>query len=104
MARRLAKHLQPARAAPPVDRQTVRAHVAQAKESSKSSRWGLFKKDEPPLPPPASSPAPSASAGRDAVTMSAGAEEVTFRRENEMGIWESTTGWGIVVRVRIRNT
>ena len=99
MARRLAKHLQPERAAPPVDRQTVRAHVAQ----NKKSRWGLFKKDEPPPTPPASASASGAGASRDDVTMSASAEEVTFRRENEMGIWESRTGWGIVVRVRIRN-
>lgn len=30
------------------------------------------------------------------------AEEVTFRRENEMGIWESKTGWGIVVHLTPR--
>ncbi|UNI24504.1 hypothetical protein JDV02_010244 [Purpureocillium takamizusanense] len=36
------------------------------------------------------------------VAMAVDAQEVTFRRENEMGIWESRTGWGIVVRVRIR--
>lgn len=29
------------------------------------------------------------------------AEHVTFRRENEMGIWESKSGWGIVVRLRL---
>ncbi|KND94254.1 UDP-glucose 4-epimerase [Tolypocladium ophioglossoides CBS 100239] len=104
MARRLAKHLQPERAAPPVDRQAVRAHVAQAKENRKASRWSLFKKDEPPPPPPISSPASSASASRDDVAMSVGAEEVTFRKENDLGIWESSTGWGVVVRVRIRNT
>ncbi|PNY28365.1 UDP-glucose 4-epimerase [Tolypocladium capitatum] len=101
MARRLAKHLQPERAAPPVDRQTVRAHVAQMKESRKSSRWALFKKDDPQPPPPMSPPASSASASRDHVAMSVRAEEVTFRRENEMGLWESSTGWGIVVRPSI---
>lgn len=98
-ARRLARHLQPERAAPAVDRQTVRARAAQGRRS----RWGLFKRDEPPPPPvPPVSP-PASGPGRDDVTMSAGAEEVTFRRENEMGIWESRTGWGIVVRVRIRS-
>ena len=35
-------------------------------------------------------------------SMTARAEEVTFRRENEMGIWESKTGWGVVVRVLLR--
>jgi len=34
--------------------------------------------------------------------MSLRADEITFRGENEMGIWESRTGWGIVVRVELR--
>ncbi|KAL2755389.1 hypothetical protein ACRALDRAFT_1071316 [Sodiomyces alcalophilus JCM 7366] len=38
----------------------------------------------------------------DDVRMTAKAEEVTFRRENEMGIWESLGGWGIVVRIKMR--
>lgn len=29
------------------------------------------------------------------------AEHVTFRRENEMGIWESKSGWGLVVRLEL---
>lgn len=29
------------------------------------------------------------------------AEEATFRRENEMGLWESKTGWAIVFRFRL---
>lgn len=36
-------------------------------------------------------------------SMTVHADEVTFRRENEMGIWESKTGWGIVVQVSLRN-
>ncbi|KFH40866.1 hypothetical protein ACRE_084330 [Hapsidospora chrysogenum ATCC 11550] len=31
--------------------------------------------------------------------MSVRADEITFRGENEMGIWESKTGWAIVLRV-----
>lgn len=34
--------------------------------------------------------------------MTVRAEEVSFRRENELGIWESRNGYGIVVRVRKR--
>ncbi|KAF4333534.1 hypothetical protein FBEOM_12646 [Fusarium beomiforme] len=91
MAVRLAKYISPER----VDRQTVKAHVEQAK---KASRWGLFKKSEPSAPP-----APVIKVQEeDPVTMTVKAEEVTFRRENEMGIWEGKTGWGLVVRVKLR--
>ncbi|ROT35111.1 hypothetical protein SODALDRAFT_329287 [Sodiomyces alkalinus F11] len=65
----------------------------------------------PPSPP--SQPAAAAAAisrrgmrgirdDYDHVRMTAKAEEVTFRRENEMGIWESLSGWGIVVRIKMR--
>lgn len=91
LARRLAKYIQPER----IDRTVVKAHMAQEK---KSSRWGLFKKNDPT---PASPPPPPVQ-NKDPVTMTVDAEEVTFRRENEMGIWETSTGWGLVVRVKIR--
>lgn len=104
MARRLAKHLQPNRATASVDRQTVRAQVERSKEAKKSGRWSRFKKDD--LPAQAAQPtARSASATKshqDDISMSVKAEEVTFRRQNEMGIWESRKGWGLVVRVGIR--
>ncbi|KAJ4321154.1 hypothetical protein N0V84_005506 [Fusarium piperis] len=87
MASRLAKYISPER----VDRQVVKANVQQIKQDKKSSRWGLFKKAEPPQPPPAPV---RPSEDEDPVTMTVKAEEVTFRRENEMGIWEGKTGWG----------
>ncbi|KAM0351609.1 hypothetical protein ACHAPU_002619 [Fusarium lateritium] len=90
MALRLAKYISPER----VDRQVVKAHVEQAK---KASRWSLFKKTEPSTPP---TPIPQLQ--EEPVTMTVKAEEVTFRRENEMGIWEGKTGWGLVVKVKIR--
>ncbi|KAK3400421.1 hypothetical protein B0T20DRAFT_504846 [Sordaria brevicollis] len=37
----------------------------------------------------------------DKVAMTVRAEEVTFRRENEFGVWESVSGWGVVVGVRV---
>ncbi|KAL5619648.1 hypothetical protein FOVSG1_001870 [Fusarium oxysporum f. sp. vasinfectum] len=91
MAVRLAKYISPER----VDRQTVKAHVEQAK---KASRWGLFKKSEPSTPPALVVKAQE----EEPVTMTVKAEEVTFRRENEMGIWEGKTGWGLVVKVKLR--
>ncbi|RBQ66480.1 hypothetical protein FVER14953_09801 [Fusarium verticillioides] len=91
MAVRLAKYISPER----VDRQVVKAHVEQAK---KASRWGLFKKSEPSTPP---TPIVKAQE-EEPVTMAVKAEEVTFRRENEMGIWEGKTGWGLVVKVKLR--
>lgn len=35
------------------------------------------------------------------VSLTVNAEEVTFRKENDFGLWESMTGWGIVARVRL---
>ncbi|OLN87263.1 hypothetical protein CCHL11_03680 [Colletotrichum chlorophyti] len=109
LARRLAKQLQPE---PKLDRTIVRAVVEQAKEEKKASRWGLFRSgNEPPSPSPSATPPPPRQSMRSApatqeedVSMTVRAEEVTFRRENEMGIWEGTRGWGIVARVRIRKS
>ncbi|KAF4471670.1 hypothetical protein FALBO_1405 [Fusarium albosuccineum] len=95
MANRLARYLAPE----PVDRRAGKAHVQQAKQEKKSARWGLFKKAEPAPPPP---PPVQPREEEDPVTMTVKAEEVTFRRENEMGIWEGKTGWGLVVRIKIR--
>jgi hypothetical protein len=91
MAIRLAKYISPER----VDRQVVKAHVEQAK---KSSGWGFLKKNKPQIPEP---PKPKVQE-EDPVTMIVKAEEVTFRKENEMGIWEGKTGWGLVIKVKIR--
>lgn len=101
MARRLAASLQPA---VKVDRVTVRQQVEQQKggKEKKTSRLsGLLRRDVPvPLREPRANP-PSREEESDDVTMRVRAEEVTFRRENEMGIWESKTGWGLVVKVSI---
>lgn len=97
MARRLAKYLQPA---PRVDRRAVKTHVEQTKETKKTSLWGLFKKDEPaPAPAP---PITSNKLEDEGATMTVKADEVTFRTENDLGIWESRTGWAVVVRVRVK--
>ncbi|KAK2017041.1 hypothetical protein LZ32DRAFT_655245 [Colletotrichum eremochloae] len=111
LARRLAKRLQPE---PKLDRTVVSAVVEQAREEKKAARWGMFRSGTQ-LPSPSSSvsplprqpdmtAAPAAPRQEEDVFMTVRAEEVTFRRENEMGIWESMRGYGIVARVRIRKT
>ncbi|KAK1720272.1 uncharacterized protein BDZ83DRAFT_455718 [Colletotrichum acutatum] len=113
LARRLAKRLQPE---PRLDRTVVRAVVEQAKEDKKAGRWGLFRvgtdsssspsssSSAPPPPRQFIKPTSPSITFEENVSMTVRAEEVTFRRENEMGIWESMRGFGIVVRVRIRRT
>lgn len=93
MANRLAKYLQPKR----VDRQTVKVQMEKIKEVKKSNRWSLFKKPETPPPVVA-----RVREEEEDATMTIKAEEVTFRRANDFGLYESKTGWGIVVCVRIK--
>ncbi|KFA69451.1 hypothetical protein S40285_04605 [Stachybotrys chlorohalonatus IBT 40285] len=100
MARRLARSLQPERPAVdiPQDREVAPAQTKQ----KKTSRWKLFNAaDSQPSSP---SPSPSAPPPRESesnVTMSVRAEEIAFRRENDFGIWESKSGYAIVVRLRL---
>ena len=127
MARRLAKHLQPARhlTTQPTKPKAVAVQRPPERNSMFSS---LFKKQEP-RPVPAPEPVgqgpdskenpkmaplfqnsrlgrqrPSDEEARHHVSMQVRAEEVTFRRENEMGLWESRTGWGIMLRVILSQT
>ncbi|KAL7956786.1 NAD-dependent epimerase/dehydratase family protein [Trichoderma compactum] len=95
MARRLAKHLQPQRpAATPRNTQSIRDRCpSQANNSKKSGIWSLFKKSDEPARPVA----PVVEEHKDDVVMTAKAEQVTLRKENELGLWETLTGFGIVV-------
>ncbi|KAG6093498.1 hypothetical protein E4U30_004240 [Claviceps sp. LM220 group G6] len=105
LARRLAGHLQPAPETASFEKQTSYAEAGLSKQTAKKAgRWSFFSKETPrptaqgskhPMHLP--SPAPSCD-----VSMEVNAEEATFRRQNELGIWESKTGWGLVVRVCIR--
>ncbi|KAK4101251.1 hypothetical protein N658DRAFT_496547 [Parathielavia hyrcaniae] len=112
MAMRLAAYLRPE---PSLERKQVRAVVeerkAVEKEKSGWGRWGLGggkkKVAEPSLSvtAPAVSPglsSPGSGAEDDSVKMTVRAEEVTFRKENEFGLWESRTGWGIVVTIKVK--
>lgn len=96
MALRLAKHLQPPRQAS----SSTDGQAAKDRSSKKSGIRGLFKRSED---------APQNVASKEErpverVTMTTKAEEVTFRKENEFGVWETRTGWGIVLRVRIHSS
>ncbi|KAH7153264.1 hypothetical protein EDB81DRAFT_451779 [Dactylonectria macrodidyma] len=95
MASRLAKYLQPER-----PRRVAPLPFVAPVQPRKSSGWGMFKK--PDAPPSPSLPSQASRNEEEEVSMTVKAEEVTFRRENEMGIWESKTGWGLVVSIRIR--
>jgi hypothetical protein len=112
MARRLAAYLRPE---PNLERKRVQATVVERKvvekEKSGWGRWGLggsrkkaAEQSSPGLPSPVSPglPSPASPGEDDAVKMTVRAEEVTFRRENDFGVWESMSGWGIVVTVRVR--
>jgi hypothetical protein len=68
------------------------------------SRKKAAEQSSPGLPSPVSPglPSPASPGEDDAVKMTVRAEEVTFRRENDFGVWESMSGWGIVVTVRVR--
>ncbi|RFU81414.1 nad-dependent epimerase dehydratase family [Trichoderma arundinaceum] len=95
-ARRLAKHLQPERPAGPKSVQTP--DNGRTNRNKKSGIWGLFRKSDEAVRPAV----PAAEEPEDGVSMTARAEEVTFRRENELGLWETMTGWGIVLPADIQ--
>jgi hypothetical protein len=100
MARRLAGYLQPKEAVK-TERRDVRAEVEQTRKEK--GFFGLGRKRSE-ASTPASSPGCRSQAEKtdDGVSVRAQAEEITFRKENDFGIWESMSGFGIVVTVRVR--
>lgn len=101
MAARLARHLQPQRPIIAVDRQTV------AERARRPSRWNLFGGRLPGDTPPVATGSTTSQASirrveHEDITMKVVPREVTFRKENDFGIWESNRGWGLVVQVRVR--
>lgn len=104
MARRLAKQLQPSRATATATATASDDGLGRGKEEKKAAWWSLFRRGVSSAE--VSTPGPSSSESHvssDHVIMTVSAEESTFRRENDMGIWESKTGWGLVVRVCIHS-
>ncbi|KAL1837539.1 hypothetical protein VTJ49DRAFT_3662 [Mycothermus thermophilus] len=111
MARRIAGYLRPE---PNLQRKQVQAVVVEKKQEGKeekSGRWGLGlfgkgKKKEPLVAPPVGTPpgvAARTEVDEEVVKMTVKAEEVTLRRENEFGVWETKTGWGVVVTVKVKS-
>lgn len=112
-ARRLAAYLQPAPHVVKTERRAVQAAVVEEKMKNKKSGWGwgLGRKKgggggeassaatTPTSPTVAASPILGQD---DRVNMAVRADEITFRKENEFGVWESMSGWGIVVVVTIK--
>lgn len=97
LAIRLAKLLQPATPqAPP------QPPPPEPLPPARTSKWGALFKSPDPLEPARRAPRQVAEKVGDGVSMTVRAEEVTFRRENELGIWESRSGFGVVVRIRSR--
>ncbi|KAK4167032.1 hypothetical protein QBC43DRAFT_12408 [Cladorrhinum sp. PSN259] len=111
MARRLATYLRPEAN---MERKQVQKVAAEKKAEKASSsiwtRWGKGKKEteqqqQSVLGPTGLTgvvaPGPAVENKEDAVKMIVRAREVTFRKENDFGVWEGRSGFGIVVSVRV---
>ncbi|KAJ9160769.1 hypothetical protein NKR19_g2889, partial [Coniochaeta hoffmannii] len=107
MARRLAAYLQPKETVK-TERREVRAEVQREKEKKGLFGWGRkgYDAKKPEVQPAGADKGPVGQVVKqsEGVSMTVRAEEVTFRRENEFGVWESLSGFGIVVTVRVRRT
>ncbi|KAL2270695.1 hypothetical protein VTJ83DRAFT_66 [Remersonia thermophila] len=107
LARRIAAYLRPE---PNLQRKQVQAAVVEKKQEEKAGRWGLglfgkSKKKEPLVAAPDGTPpgvAAKVEVDEELVKMTVKADEITLRRENEFGVWETKTGWGVVVRVKVK--
>ncbi|KAI1460961.1 hypothetical protein F4805DRAFT_416129 [Annulohypoxylon moriforme] len=112
MAQRLATYLQPKqeKKAPVEQRSVVQAvveHRIPAKKEKKGWLWGRRASRETPSETPSTPAEIETEVDRPqeeqkGAEMNVTAEEVAFRQENELGIWESFRGWGIVVAVKVR--
>lgn len=95
LASRLCKHL---RYEPPQPKPEPQPVEPPQQRPTKKGWGGFFRKAEPV-------PVRFQSAPRvqdDGVDFTVQPKTVSFRRENEMGIWESKSGYGLVVRIRVR--
>lgn len=119
MAHRLAAYLRPE---PNLNRRHIQAVVANGSapspgaasstgsSSGSTSRWGWGRLGKKQQEKKAASPAPPRSPNSPLLSpgeteradMTVKVEEVVFRTVNDFGIYESLSGWGIVVTVKIR--
>jgi hypothetical protein len=104
MANRLASYLQP-KPDPRTLELPARKEEIMPKPEASTSRgfWGR-KKSTTVVPERKQEPKPEMSGvkdGEDKVSMDVNAEEMVFRTENDLGIWETERGYGIVVKLRV---
>lgn len=80
-----------------IDRSSVSSEGASGPTTPRRVAGGdvLGPLDEQPLP------SPQNSSDEARAVMNVSAQEVAFRKENDFGIWESTSGWAIVVQVKV---
>lgn len=106
MARRLAGYLQPKETVK-TERREVRAEVQKEKEKKGLFGWGRKGSDKRPAEVVSvgdKGPVGPVMPETEGVSMVVRAKEVTFRKENEFGVWESLSGFGVVVTIRVRRT
>lgn len=72
-------------------------------KSPMRSFFGLSRKPRSPVEPtvPKIQNKSFATVFLGSVQVNVEAEEVTFRRENDFGLWESSSGWAIVIKVTV---
>jgi hypothetical protein len=95
MAERLASYLRPR----PVDLPPRPARTKSLPVEAASSKWSLWSRKSAARP--AVSPVDVKAADLPKVAMVVKAEEVVFRAESELGLYENQTVWGIVIRIRV---
>lgn len=106
MARRLAGYLQP-RERVETGRREIMAQVKKDKERKGLLGWGRKTSDAKPAEASAGSKGPQVgpvATETEGASMTVRAREVTFRKENEFGVWESLSGFAVVVTIRVRKT
>ncbi|KAI1091481.1 hypothetical protein F5B19DRAFT_263346 [Rostrohypoxylon terebratum] len=111
MAHRLANYLQPKeeKKVPVEPRTVVQAvveHRIPAKKEKKGWLWGKRTSSQTSentvTPMQTETEAKKPQEENRGARMTVAAQEVAFRQENELGIWESCRGWGIVLVVKIK--
>ncbi|KAI1444337.1 hypothetical protein F5Y02DRAFT_180176 [Annulohypoxylon stygium] len=111
MAHRLTSYLQPReeKKVPVEQRSVVQAtveHRIPPKKEKKGWLWG--RRTSGQLPESAVTPTETQigvkrrQEEQRGARMTVTAQEVVFRQENELGIWESFCGWGIVVAMKVK--
>ncbi|KAH8778608.1 hypothetical protein F5883DRAFT_542319 [Diaporthe sp. PMI_573] len=87
-----------------IEEQEVLSEQSDSKRKSPMrSLFGLSKKSQPPVERavPKVQNKTFATDSLGSVQVHVQAEEVTFRRENDFGLWESSSGWAIVIQATV---